>query len=111
VIEKIPNLKKYLGNESAADAATTVATQIDEASTRNIAILAAATDAIIVINEEGLIETFNPAACVMFGYRDDQVIGQNVTMLMPESVGSVHHTYLQRYLTTREARLVYVFFT
>ncbi|MCP3672424.1 MAG: PAS domain S-box protein [Gammaproteobacteria bacterium] len=46
-------------------------------------IVNTAFDGIITINERGIIETFNPAARNMFGYHEDEVIGQKVNMLMP----------------------------
>jgi PAS domain-containing protein len=58
------------------------ASGIDQGKTT--AILAAAVDGIITIDEHGLIETFNPAAERLFGYRAAEVLGRNVRMLMPE---------------------------
>lgn len=63
-------------------------------------------DAIIVINELGIIETFNKAAERIFGYTPAEVIGQNVNMLMPEPYKTAHDSYLQRYKQTSEARII-----
>lgn len=62
------------------------------------AVMENATDGIVTINEQGLIESFNAAATKIFGYRLDQVIGQNIQILMPESLRSAHVAGLQRYL-------------
>jgi diguanylate cyclase (GGDEF)-like protein/PAS domain S-box-containing protein len=65
-----------------------------------------AIDAIMVIDEHGTIETFNPAAEKMFGFRADEVLGQNVRMLMPSPYREEHDGYLSRYLTTGEKRII-----
>jgi len=72
----------------------------------NLALLDTAVDAIIVIDEAGRIETFNPAASRMFGYAAEEVIGEPVTMLMPEPHRSRHDAYMQRYMNTGEKRII-----
>lgn len=69
------------------------------------AILDTAVDAIVVIDEQGLIETFNPAAERMFGYAEAEVKGQNVRILMPSPYRDEHDAYLARYLKTGEPRI------
>lgn len=70
------------------------------------AIVTAATDAIISIDAQGTIETFNPAAEKVFGYTQSEAVGQNVCLLMPEPDRSRHDGYLARYRETREQRIV-----
>jgi two-component system sensor kinase FixL len=50
-----------------------------------VAIIKNAIDGIITINAEGIIESINPSACKLFGYPQEEVIGKNVTMLLPAS--------------------------
>jgi two-component system sensor kinase FixL len=70
------------------------------------AIIGAAVDGIIVIDQRGRIEAFNPAAERLFGYTERDVIGQNVTTLMPSPYREEHDGYLSRYLTTGQARII-----
>lgn len=70
------------------------------------AILDAAVDAILVIDHEGWIQEFSRAAERVFGYRRDEIVGHNVAELMPEPYRSQHDGYLQRYLTSREPRII-----
>ena len=69
-------------------------------------IFAAAVDALILINDEGVIEMFNHAAEAIFDYPREQIIGQNVTVLMPEPYASEHNGYIQRYVETGERRII-----
>jgi two-component system sensor kinase FixL len=70
------------------------------------ALLDAAVDAIVVIDGQGRIETFNRAAERMFGYRESELIGRNVKVLMPESESDRHDGYLRRYLETGRAKII-----
>jgi two-component system sensor kinase FixL len=63
-------------------------------------------DAIIVIDAQGTVQTFSPAAERLFGYPADEVIGRNVKMLMPAPYREAHDDYLARYLRTRERRII-----
>jgi diguanylate cyclase (GGDEF)-like protein/PAS domain S-box-containing protein len=57
-------------------------------------------DSVIVINEKGIIEQANPATEQIFGYTPDEVIGRNVSMLMPEPTHSEHDHYMSSYCKT-----------
>jgi two-component system sensor kinase FixL len=70
------------------------------------ALLDAAVDAIVIIDSHGGIVTFNHAAERMFGYAQNEVLGQPVDTLMPEPYRSGHARYLQRYLETGEKRVI-----
>jgi two-component system sensor kinase FixL len=70
------------------------------------ALLDAAVDAIIVIDNRGHIETFSKAAERMFGYSAGEILGKNVNLLMPEPDRSAHDGHLRRYELTGEARII-----
>ena len=70
------------------------------------AMLEAAVDGIIAIDSSGLIEDVNPAAQAMFGYTAEELIGRNVSMLMPESYRGEHDGYLRRYRETGEKKII-----
>ena len=70
------------------------------------ALMEAAVDAIIIIDSQASIKRFNRAAEHMFGYREHDVRGQNVKLLMPEPHHSLHDGYLQRYGETGEAAII-----
>jgi len=60
-------------------------------------ILATVPDALIIIDENGVILSFSPAAEKMFGYAEDEVAGENVSMLMPSPDRERHDGYLSSY--------------
>lgn len=80
------------------------ALQLSEA--RMHAVLATAVDAIIVIDDQGIVETFNPAAERLFGFTKEEVIGHNVHNLMPEPYRGEHDEYLDRYRKTGERKII-----
>jgi diguanylate cyclase (GGDEF)-like protein/PAS domain S-box-containing protein len=63
-------------------------------------------DGIIMINELGEIQGFNPAAEEIFGYSQTEALGKNLKMLMPEPDRGRHDSYIKRYLETGQARIL-----
>jgi PAS domain S-box-containing protein len=80
--------------------------ELRDTAARLHGIFEAAVDGIITIDERGIVESFNPAAERIFGYAAAEVIGQNVSMLMPEPYRSEHDDYLDRYHKTGEKRII-----
>lgn len=69
-------------------------------------ILDTVLDATIVSEQDGTIVSFNAAAVRQFGYSEEEAIGQNLRMLMPQPYSREHDGYLQRYLATGEKRII-----
>lgn len=65
-----------------------------------------AIDGIITIDEFGTIESINPSACKLFAYSEQEVLGNNISMLMPSSDAESHDRYLQHYQMTGEAHII-----
>jgi two-component system sensor kinase FixL len=63
-------------------------------------------DATVVINDRGIIQSFNAAAERLFGHQEAAVIGQNVSVLMPTPQREEHDGYIARYLATGEKRII-----
>jgi PAS domain S-box-containing protein len=78
----------------------------DESEARLRAIFDTAADAIITIDERGVVDRFNAAAERIFGYRADEVVGHDLTMLMPAADREAHEGYVARYLRTGERRVI-----
>jgi two-component system sensor kinase FixL len=70
------------------------------------AILETSPDGLITIDEDGIVQSFNPAAERMFGYGAAEVMGRNVSCLMPSPYRENHDGYLTHYLRTGEKRII-----
>lgn len=76
------------------------------AADRLTLVLSTAVDGVIIINEKGLIDVFNPACERLFGYAANDVVGKNVHVLMPEPYHTEHDGYLNNYLETGERKII-----
>ncbi len=63
-------------------------------------------DGLITIDCAGLIQSCNRAACALFGYAAEELLGRNVRLLMPEPHATLHDAYLRHYCETGEMRVI-----
>jgi two-component system sensor kinase FixL len=70
------------------------------------AFMEAAVDAVVVIDHRGKMTAVNTSTCRLFGYSLEELLGQNVSLLMPEPYRSAHNDYMRRYLDTGRAHII-----
>ncbi len=110
VLDYIENQKKM--NRVIADlknanlAKESLSESLWETQLHTTAILNNALDAIVTINDKGIVEQFNVSAEKIFGYQGKEVLGNNIKMLMPEPYHSEHNGYLERYKVTGKASII-----
>ncbi len=63
-------------------------------------------NAVLTIDTSGVIQSCNKDLCLLFGYRKDDLLGANVSMLMPSPMSEFHSSYLERYLSTGQAQIL-----
>jgi PAS domain S-box-containing protein len=78
----------------------------EETEERLRAILETAVEGIITIDERGIIEAVNPAAEKTFGFKAAEVVGRNVSCLMPAPYKEEHDSYIANYLTSGHAKII-----
>ncbi len=79
---------------------------MQQLAARYTALMQAAIDAIVLIDRQGLIVDINPATLHMFGYGKDELIGRNVSCLMPAPYRAEHDGYLSRYGQEGKPRII-----
>lgn len=80
--------------------------ELSKSSSLLSAVFKSAIDGIIIINEQGIINMVNPAACELFGYAAAELIGNNVHMLMGMPHKPKHDTYINNYVTTGIKKII-----
>jgi len=79
---------------------------VEEREARLRSILETAPDAIITIDQAGIIQSFSRAAVILFGYAPGEVIGRNVSLLMDTPHREQHDAYIARYRRTGQKRII-----
>ncbi len=80
--------------------------QVKNSEVRVRAILENVADAIITIDKNGVIETFNPGAETMFGYNSNEAIGMKVNLIMPSPYREEHDRYIARYRRSEVSNVI-----
>lgn len=91
--------RRRLRREGAARA-------LEEREAHLRSIFDTAPEAMIVIDDAGIIQSYGASSEKMFGWRPDEVLGRNISMLMPEPFRTQHDGYLNRYMETGEKRII-----
>lgn len=77
-----------------------------ESALRLQAIIKTATDGIIIIDARGIMELANEAAARLFGYSEEELLGHNIKMLMPNPHRDAHDSYIQNYMRTGVRKII-----
>lgn len=83
-----------------------VTTDTPEKKDKLEALLDAAVDAIVTIDRHAVIQSVNTSAQKLFGHSIEEMVGRNISFLMPEPWASQHDSYIRRYLETGEKRII-----
>jgi PAS domain S-box-containing protein len=70
------------------------------------ALFQTAVDGMIIINARGIIQLVNPAVITLFGYAEEELIGQNISMLMPANDSKQHDQYINNYVETGHKKII-----
>ena len=92
-------IKAEMAKESAIDAHSKTAAELQ-------VILNTVVDGLLIINRKGIIQQINTSTTTIFGYEDSELIGKNVSCLMPERYSNNHDGYLEHYLQTGDAKVI-----
>ena len=99
-------LRGFMGIETDISARKADEASLAASAQHTQAVLDNVLDGIITIDGRGMVDSFNRSAERIFGYATDEVVGRNVSMLMPEPHRSGHDDYLRNYQTTGVARVI-----
>src|SRR5262249_32649116 len=98
------DLRDFITPESTPGESVEAA--LRETIARLHSVVETAVDGIITIDQRGIIDSINPPGAQLFAYAPHELIGRNVSMLMPEPYSAEHDAYMERYLRTGEARII-----
>ncbi|MDH5765049.1 MAG: PAS domain S-box protein [Gammaproteobacteria bacterium] len=80
--------------------------ELEENEQRLTMLLETAAESIITIDIKGHILSINQSAINMFGYLDDEIIGKNISELMPEPYKKEHDQFIEKYLSTNKSTVI-----
>jgi PAS domain S-box-containing protein len=96
------DLVQFVGSSTDITESKRAEEALRRSEERHRSVLETATDAVVSIDESGNIIFANPATTKTFGYQISEMIGQPLTMLIPEAMREVHKAGFQRYLETNQ---------
>lgn len=99
-------LRRALGVQALATKAQQVESALTESEERFRALVQSASDAIVVADQRGHIVSWNIAATVMFGYTEQEIVGQPLTTIMPERYRDAHRDGFRRFVESGEGRFI-----
>eukprot|EP01116_Phalansterium_solitarium_P017037 TRINITY_DN4101_c1_g1_i1.p1 TRINITY_DN4101_c1_g1~~TRINITY_DN4101_c1_g1_i1.p1 ORF type:complete len:1696 (-),score=422.37 TRINITY_DN4101_c1_g1_i1:277-5364(-) len=106
VIDATATLRDYLCSTKVASSQERLRSAFEESVARHQSILNSSVDAIVVMSANCIVEVFNPAAETLFGFKAHEVLGQNVSILMPPVSAAMHDAVVQRYLATGVSHII-----
>ncbi len=101
-----PETDMYIVQARDITASVRSAKTLHDREQRLRGIMNTVADAIITIDQKGIIQSFNPAAVSIFGYSSHEAIGKNVKILVPASHSKKHDGYIRNYLKTGEKKII-----
>ena len=75
---------------------------------RHRAVLTTMGSGLIVIDDQGVIDSLNPGAEGIFGYRAEELVGRKINTLMPEPHRTQHDRYIQRFMQSGKAGVIWL---
>lgn len=80
--------------------------QLEQSEVRYRTMIQSMDEGVVVVDEEGVIDSINPAVETLFGYAGEELLGRNVKLLMPPAYAERHDDYLNHYLETGEKHII-----
>ena len=103
---KVGGRPLYLGIITDLQEQVETRKQLERIATTNKTIVQMAVSGIVTIDAKGIVTSFNPAAERLLGYREEEILGENIMLLIPEPHRSNHAHYLSRYIRTGVSRIL-----